>query len=154
LRAVLQHEYREHLAEFALNIGTGLRSMYSLSWEMLDWNGRMLNIPTSKNGDALHIPLNNAAMAALKTVYQRGQKSGRIFRSKKTSEPLGNWRHWIVKAVENSGIVGFRCQDFRHCFREQATDERREGEDIAELLGHKSLTMTKRYAHLGAEPTA
>jgi hypothetical protein len=26
----------------------------------------MLNIPTSKNGEAIHIPLNNAALAAVK----------------------------------------------------------------------------------------
>ncbi len=92
LRGVVQHDYPEHLAEFELAASTGLRmgSMYGLTWEMVDWNGRMLNIPTSKNGEALHIPLNNAAMAALKTVYQRGEKNGRIFRSEKTGEPLEN----------------------------------------------------------------
>ncbi|MGC1907724.1 MAG: tyrosine-type recombinase/integrase, partial [Candidatus Acidiferrum sp.] len=66
-------EYMEHLPEFELAINTGLRkgSMYGLTWSMVDWSGRMLNIPTSKNGEALHIPLNHAAFAALKTVYQR-----------------------------------------------------------------------------------
>ena len=67
-------------------------SMYGLTWEMVDWSGRMLNIPTSKNGEALYILLNNAAMAVLKTVYQRGEKSGRIFSSEKTSELLETGR--------------------------------------------------------------
>ncbi len=51
----------------------------------------MLNIPPSKskNGEALHIPLNNTAMAALKTVDQRGEESGRIFRSELTGQSLG-----------------------------------------------------------------
>jgi integrase len=63
LRAVIEHDYPEHLPEFELALSTGLRkgSMYSLTWAMVDWTGRMLNIPTSKNGEALHIPLNNAA---------------------------------------------------------------------------------------------
>jgi hypothetical protein len=52
----------------------------------------MLNIPTSKNGEALHIPLNNAALAALENVHQRGEKIGRVFQSEKTGEPLANSR--------------------------------------------------------------
>ena len=55
LRAVIEHDYLEHLPEFELALHTGLRkgSMYSLTWAMVDWDGRMLNIPTSKNGEAL-----------------------------------------------------------------------------------------------------
>src|SRR5580704_2007466 len=68
LRAVIEHGYPEHLPEFELALNTGLRkgSMYSLTWAMVDWNSRMLNIPTSKNGEALHIPLNNAAFGGAK----------------------------------------------------------------------------------------
>jgi hypothetical protein len=91
---------------------------------MVDWKGRMLNIPTSKNGEALHVPLNNAALAALRTVHQRGQKSGRVFQSEKTGKPLANSRMKGAKL-----------------------------EDIATLLAHKGLTMTKRCAH-GSESTA
>jgi integrase len=119
---------------------------------MLDWNGRMLNMPTSKNGEPLHIPLNDSALRALRTVYQRGEKTGRIFRSEKTGAPLENWRHWIGDAVKKAKITDFRGHDLRHCF---ATKLRMKGaklEDIGELLGHKSLTMTKRYAHLGPNP--
>jgi len=154
LRAVIEHDYSEHLPEFDLALNTGLRkgNMYSLTWAMVDWSGRMLNIPTSKNGEALHIPLNNAAFAALKTVYQRGLKTGRVFQSKKTGEALFNSKHWFDKAVERAGITNFVWHDLRHCF---ASNLRRKGaklEDIGDLLGHKSLTMTKRYAHLGPNP--
>jgi site-specific recombinase XerD len=121
----------------------------------------MLNIPTSKNGEALHIPLNNAALAALKHVHQpdlkdssadirrRGEKIVRVFQSEKTGEPLANSRHWFEKAVIQAGIKDFVWHDLRHCF---ATKLRMKGaklEDIGELLGHKSLAMTKRYSHLG-----
>jgi len=153
LRAVIQRDYPEHMAEFELAYSSGLRKggMYGLTWEMVDWDGRMLNIPTSKNknGEALHIPLNNAALAALRTVYQRGEKIGRVFQSEKTGKPLENSRHWFEDALKKANITDFHWHDLRHCF---ATKLRMRGaklEDISELLGHKSLTMTKRYAHLG-----
>jgi hypothetical protein len=70
----------------------------------------MLNIPTSKNGEALDIPLNNAALVALENVHQRGEKIGRVFQSEKTGEPLANSRHWFEKAVRlesriSSGMI-------------------------------------------------
>jgi hypothetical protein len=34
-------------------------SMYSLAREMVDWSGRKLNLPTSKNGKPLRIPYLN-----------------------------------------------------------------------------------------------
>ncbi len=151
LRAIIQSNYAEHLPEFELAISTGLRkgSMYSLTWEMLDWDGRMLNIPTSKNGKPLHLPLNNAALAALRIVYQRGEKTGRVFESQKTGRPLVNSRHWFEDAIKEAGIVDFVWHDLRHTFASRLRMKGAKLEDISELLGHKSLTMAKRYAHLG-----
>ena len=153
LRAVIERDYPEHLAEFELAASTGLRmgSMYGLTWEMVDWGSRMLSIPTSKNGEAIHIPLNNAAMAAVKSVLPENdeQRTGHIFRSKKTGERLENWRHWFGKAVKTAGIVDFRGHDLRHDFASRLRRRGAKLEDISELLAHKSLTMTKRYAHLG-----
>jgi integrase len=128
LRAVIEHDYLEHLLEFelALNTGLGKGSMYSLTWAMVDWRGRMLNIPTSKNGEALHILLNYAALAALENLHQRGEKIGRVFQSEKTGEPLANSRHWFEKAVIQAGINDFVWHDLRHCFRNEIADERRE----------------------------
>ena len=153
LRAVIGRDYPEHMAEFELAGSTGLRmgSLYALAWEMVDLHSRMLNIPTSKNGEAIHIPLNNAAMAALWSLLpvDEEQRTGYIFRSKKTGERLENWRHWFSKAVKTAGIVDFRGHDLRHDFASRLRRRGAKLEDIAELLAHKSLTMTKRYAHLG-----
>ena len=151
LRKVIEADYPEHGPEFSLAIATGLRkgSMYGLAWEMVDWTGRMLNIPTSKNGEALHVPLNNAALAALRTVYQRGEKTGRVFQSGKTGKPLANSRHWFDDALGKANITDFHWHDLRHDFASKLRMKGAKLEDIGELLGHKSLTMTKRYAHLG-----
>ena len=59
-----------HLPEFELALNTGVRkgSQYGLTWDMVDWKGRMLNIPRTKNEEPVYVPLNDAAMAALRVV--------------------------------------------------------------------------------------
>jgi len=48
-----------------------------------------------------------------------------------------------------AGIKDFVWHDLRHCFATKLRVKGAKLEDIGELLGHKSLTMTKRYSHLG-----
>jgi integrase len=150
LRDVILANWQAHTPEFSLAISTGLRkgSMYGLTWEMVDLNGRRLNVPTSKNGEPLHIPLNAAAVAALKVVYRDGA-TGRVFQSIKTGNPLENGRHWFDEALEKAKLKNFHWHDLRHHFASRLRQAGAKVEDIAELLCHKSLTMTKRYAHLG-----
>jgi Phage integrase family len=140
-----------HLAELDLSINTGLRkgSQYSLTWDMVDFRGRMLNIPRTKNEEPLHVPLNDAAVAALRVVHDRCTTRGRVFQSAKTGEPLENGRHWFDDALMEAGIKNFRWHDLRHTFASRLRMKGAPLEDIADLLGHKSLTMTRRYAHLG-----
>jgi integrase len=59
-----------HLPEFELALNTDVRkgSQYGLTWDMVDWKGRMLNIPRTKNEEPVYVPLNDAAMAALRVV--------------------------------------------------------------------------------------
>jgi site-specific recombinase XerD len=72
-----------------------------------------------------------------------------VFQSAKTGEPLENGRHWFDDAVIEAGIKNFRWHDLRHTFASRLRMKGAPLEDIADLLGHKSLTMARRYAHLG-----
>ena len=89
-----------------LAINTGIRegSQYGLTWDMVDWKARMLNIPRTKNEEPIHVPLNEAATAALRTVHGKVVKKGRVFRSAKTGEALGDGRHCFDDAVREAGI--------------------------------------------------
>jgi integrase len=151
LRKVIEGKWSLHVPELDLAINTGLRkgSQYSLTWDMVDFRGRMLNIPRAKNEEPVHVPLNDAAVAALRVVQARGDAKGRVFQSEKTGEPLENGRHWFDDAVIEAGIKNFRWHDLRHTFASRLRMKGAPLEDIADLLGHKSLTMTRRYAHLG-----
>ena len=81
LRKIVQAKWPSHIPEFDLAINTGLRkgSQYGLAWDMVDWNSRMLNISRTKNDEAVHVPLNDSALAALKTIFERGSGRGSVF---------------------------------------------------------------------------
>ena len=151
LRKVIEAKWSLHLPELDLAINTGLRkgSQYSLTWDMVDFRGRMLNVPRTKNEEPIHVPLNDSAVAALRVAHSRGEGKGRVFQSAKTGEPLENGRHWFDDAVAEAQIKNFRWHDLRHTFASRLRMKGAPLEDIADLLGHKSLAMTRRYAHLG-----
>jgi integrase len=151
IRRIIESKWASHMPELDLAINTGLRkgSQYGLSWDMVDWKGRMLNIPRTKNEEPIHVPLNDAAVAALRVVHSSGDGKGRVFQSSRTGQPLENGRHWFDDAVAEAQIKNFRWHDLRHTFASRLRMKGAPLEDIADLLGHKSLTMTRRYAHLG-----
>jgi integrase len=56
---------------------------------------------------------------------------------------------WAFRsALRRAGIEGFRFHDLRHSFASHIVMAGVDITTIKELLGHKTLTMTLRYAHL------
>ncbi len=151
LRKVVVAKYSWHMPELDLALHTGLRqgSQYALTWDMLDCQARMLHIPRTKNEEPLHVPLNEAALAALRVVRVRGNAAGRVFLSQRTGKPLEHPRHWFDPAIREAKIEDFRWHDLRHTFASRLRMQGVPLEGIADLLGQKSLLMTRRYAHLG-----
>ena len=151
LRKVLSAKWPQHVPEFDLAINTGLRkgSMYALTWEMVNLQGCMLHVARTKNEEPVHIPLNQAAVAAFKAIRGKRKRTGFVFQSVRTGEQLKDSRHWFDDAIAEAGIKNFHWHDLRHSFASKLRMRGAALEDIADLLGHKSLAMTRRYAHLG-----
>ena len=68
-------------------------------------------------------------------------------------EKLKTWviitrRFTFNTTLNNAGIEDFRFHDLRHTFVSQVLLHGGNLKDIQELLGHKTMTMTLRYAHL------
>ena len=151
LGAVIAKNYPEHLPESEIALNSGMRpsEQYGLTWGRVDLTRKIIFIPKSKNGRDRHIPLNLMAVAAFKVLQQRSlDGAGPVFVSIKGVPRLGH-KHWFEPAVSEAGIKDFTWYCMRHTFASRLRMKGAPLEDIADLLGHKSLTMTRRYAHLG-----
>ena len=142
--------WSHHEPELDLALHTGLRrgAMYlDLVWENVNLNDRTATIPRTKNDDPVTIPMNAEAMRALAVFRSRSDGTGRVVRNI-AGETLSVTAHWFVGAVRQAGIQNFTWHDLRHTFASRLRQRGVPLGNIAELLGHKGLAMTQRYAHL------
>ena len=66
-------------------------------------------------------------------------------------EPVKNVKKSFKTALKDAEIHDFRFHDLRHTFAIQVLMRGGALKDVQELLGHKTMTMTLRYAHLTQE---
>ena len=77
----------------------------------------------------------------------RERKGDYVF-SKEAGGSFVGLRNSFDTAVRKSGITDFRFYDLRHTFASKLVMEGIDIMTVKELMGHKDLTMTLRYAHL------
>jgi len=148
-------EWAHHEPELDLALHTGLRrtDMYvRLVWSNVDMKRRVATIPRSKNGDPVCIPLNDVAMCALHIFAARGDGNGRVVRNPQ-GETLSFNQFWFLPALKAAGIENYCWHDNRHTFASRLRMAGTGLATIADLLGHRQLEMTKRYAHLPVAAT-
>src|SRR5262245_53923378 len=76
-----------------------------------------------------------------------------VFPRNDGQEPLDIRSAWEV-ARTNAGIENFRFHDLRHTAASYLAMSGASLAEIAEILGHKTLQMVQRYAHLSEAHTA
>ena len=154
LRAVIEHDFPEHLESFIIALNTGLRSkeqFVRIDWSCVDLARKDLRIPQSKNGKGRHVPLNNSAFAAFESLRQQIaggtavpiRIEGPIFLSRDAKRLLSA-RHWFPRATRTAGVTNFTWHDLRHTFASRLIMTDTDIRTVADLLGHRTLTMTMR----------
>jgi integrase len=149
LRAVIARKHVAHMPEFDIALHTGMRpsEQYGLTWDRVDLGRKLVTIPKSKNGNTRHIPLNSVALAAFQELFCRSSGEGRLFVNIH-GEPLRGYKHWFEPAVSEAGLNGFTWYCLRHSFASRLVMAGVDLRTVAELMGHKTIQMTMRYAHL------
>jgi len=152
LRAVISAEYPYHLPELEIAVNTGMRrsEQYRSIWADVDFARHILTVRQSKHGEARYVPLNTTALAVLEFLQARAGESNHVFLRMRSDEPLTKNRHWFEDAVMRAGIKDFTWHDLRHTFASRLIMAGVDLRTVQELMGHKTIQMTCRYAHLAS----
>ena len=155
-----QKEYASYHPEWLYNLVvlrlcTGLRPNEGrmLKWNDIDLSEGIAFIRDTKNNEPLTVPLSDEVMIILKDMHEkRRYNTDWLFPRKDGKEPL-DFRKRFYKALEDAKIKDFKFHDLRHTTASYLAMGGASLREIAEILNHKSLQMTKRYAHLSHEHT-
>jgi integrase len=156
LIAAARDDEERALFMFALRTGARAGEQLALRWGDIDWNKREVvfrrsatggRIGPTKSGRERRVQMAAGLVEALRKVkHLRGE----LVFSRMDGEPLTIWqlhdRLW--GACRRAGIRKIRWHDLRHSFASQLVTAGVPIRRVQDWLGHSTITMTMRYAHL------
>jgi integrase len=151
LRAAIRAECPQHEVELDIALHTGMRRSEQyrrISWREVDFERRDLYVPRSKKVRSRHIELNDTALSAFRELYRRTDGKDPIFANQRNGEPVLGPRHWFEDAVKKAELEDFTWHDLRHTFGSRLAMAGVPLRHIADLMGHATIQMTMKYAHL------
>ena len=140
-----------------LAVSTGMRhgEILGLCWQDIDLIRHRITLEQTKNGDRRSVPLVGRARVAIgEHARVRRIDTPLVFPSRRKPRVPADLRKPWAKAVETAGLVDFRFHDLRHTCASYLAMSGATLAEISEVLGHKTLAMVKRYAHLSDSHTA
>jgi len=134
------------LVLMAITTGARKSELLNLTFNDIDFDKRTAYVQTSKNGQPRVLPLIDEVIIELGKCLH--QDASIIFNSElKPDRPMCFTKLW-KKALEQANIQDFRFHDLRHTTASYLAQSGASLLEIAEVLGHKQIQVTKRYAHL------
>ena len=139
----------------AMNTGCRRGELFHLTWSDISMKNKTLTVigTVAKSKKKRVIPLNAKAMEYLR-IWRKGNVthiSGLVFPSGVTGKPLEGIKRQWSNLMEAANINDFRFHDLRHDFASRLVMAGVNLYEVKDLLGHGSITMTERYAHLADE---
>ena len=131
----------------AMNTGMRKGEILNLKWDNVDLKHGFILLDKTKNGDRREIPINNSLRNVLTGITRRLDVPY-VFYDEKRGTHYQRITRSFNTAAKNAKINDFRFHDLRHTFASHLVMSGVDLTTIKELLGHKTITMTLRYAHL------
>ena len=115
---------------------------------------RTVTFRKTKNQHSRTIPLSEAAVIRLRNLSKvRRIDSEFVFPSLDGTRPKNIRAGWD-KAVKAAAIKDFRFHDLRHTAASYLAMSGASPSELAAILGHRTLLMVSRYAHVAEQHTA
>jgi integrase len=144
----------------------------NLTWADVDFTRKRIILHETKNGERRAVPIAGRAMELLLDLEKKRRLDINLIfpklkprtsdiknsqghelqkhdfeRVRKAQKPAQLRSSWMI-ALKKAQIEDFRFHDLRHCAASYLAMSGASLAEIAEILGHKTLAMVKRYAHL------
>jgi integrase len=130
----------------AIHAGLRKGELHALRNRNINLASRVLRVEEAKGGEGRSIPMNEILVEALTTI--KGDAPNEfLFRSSK-GNALANLRKVWDEALREAKIDNFVFHDLRHTFGSRLVMSGVDLKTVQILMGHKSIKMTERYAHL------
>lgn len=140
-----------------LALSTGMRQgeILGLEWNRVNLKRGAIILEETKNGERRTVPLVGHAADVLRE-YKRAHRrvdTVLVFPSKDGKKPAAIRQSWF-RVVEKADLKNFRFHDLRHSAASYLAMNGASITEIADVLGHKTLAMVKRYSHLTEQHTS
>ena len=126
-----------------------------MRWRDIDLASRVWTVPRSKNGRSRRIMLSSLALKVLDSTHAQAEQLGLdtaqdsfVFTNPQTQTAYHSfYASWFV-ARDKAGLDTLRIHDLRHTYASMLINKGVSLYEVQTLLGHSSIQMTQRYAHL------
>jgi len=136
---------------FILALSTGMRQaeLMGLKWQDVNLKDEFIILHETKNGERRRVPLAGIGLELLRE-HSKVRRIDTPLLFPSTKDPLKpiDLRRPFDNAMKAAEIEDFKWHDLRHCTASYLAMNGASLAEIAEVLGHKTLAMVKRYAHL------
>lgn len=150
LSACKQSSNQQLYAIVVLALSTGMRKGEILNLKRRDLflSEGFVVLDKTKNKERRRVPIISHAYEVLSNQLRIARlDTDYVFPSKDGKKPIDIKRPWEV-AVLNAQLDDFRFHDLRHSCASYLAMNGASQRDLMEVLGHKTVQMTKRYSHL------
>jgi integrase len=130
----------------AITTGARRGELLGLRWNDIDLERQTAYVQTTKNGQPKVLPLTDRVTKELTRFRQ--QDASLIFNSEVNPSKAFCFNKQWKKALAIAEVDNFRFHDLRHTTASYLAMSGASLLEIADVLGHKQISVTQRYAHL------
>ena len=141
------------IVKTALLTGMRKEEILGLKWGDIDFTNNLIILDKTKNDEIREIPISPELRDLFWNMSSGKSADSPVF-TKLDGTRYADIRTPYQTALRKAGIDNFRFHDLRHTFASQMVMAGVDILTVKELLGHKDISMTLRYAHLAPKHKA